>query len=92
MAGEAEEAGFSSRSVMDHFVQIPSVGRDWEPMLDSYTTLGFLAASTERMRLGAMVSGVTYRNIAHLGKIVATLDVLSGGRADLRYRRGLVRP
>ena len=81
VAGEAEEAGFSSLSVMDHFVQIPSVGRDWEPMLDSYTTLGFLAASTERMRLGAMVSGVTYRNIAHLGKIVATLDVLSGGRA-----------
>ena len=67
---EAEEAGFSSLWVMDHFVQIPSVGRDWEPMLDSYTTLGFLAASTERMRLGAMVSGVTYRNIAHLGKIV----------------------
>lgn len=81
VAREAEEAGFSSLWVMDHFVQIPYVGRDWEPMLDSYTTLGFLAASTERMRLGAMVSGVTYRNIAHLGKIVATLDVLSGGRA-----------
>ena len=81
VARQAEEAGFSSLWVMDHFIQIPSIGREWEPMLDSYTTLGFLAASTERIRLGAMVSGVTYRNVAHLGKIVATLDVLSGGRA-----------
>jgi alkanesulfonate monooxygenase SsuD/methylene tetrahydromethanopterin reductase-like flavin-dependent oxidoreductase (luciferase family) len=50
-------------------------------MLESWTTLGFLAAATERVRLGTMVTGITYRNVAHLGKIVATLDVLSGGRA-----------
>jgi predicted kinase len=63
-------------------LQIPVVGRHWEEMLDSYTTLAFLAARTERVRLGTMVTGVTYRNIAHLAKIVATLDVLSGGRAN----------
>jgi F420-dependent oxidoreductase-like protein len=77
----AEEAGFSSLWVMDHLVQIPQVGREWEDMLESYTTLGFLAGVTERIELGVLVTGVTYRNIAHLAKIVATLDVLSGGRA-----------
>jgi len=66
---------------MDHMMQIPSVGPHWEDMLESYTTLSFLAARTSSARLGTMVTGVTYRNIAHLGKIVATLDVLSGGRA-----------
>jgi F420-dependent oxidoreductase-like protein len=81
IAAAAEEAGFTSLWVMDHFLQIPVVGRHWEEMLDSYTTLAFLAARTERVRLGTMVTGVTYRNIAHLAKIVATLDVLSGGRA-----------
>ena len=50
-------------------------------MLESYTTLGFLAGRTSRLRLGTMVTGITYRNVAHLAKIVATLDVLSGGRA-----------
>lgn len=77
----AEEAGFDAMYVMDHFRQIPQVGRAWEDMLESYTTLGYLAACTERMRIGVLVTGVTYRNVAHLGKIVATLDVLSGGRA-----------
>jgi F420-dependent oxidoreductase-like protein len=81
IARAAEAAGFDSLWVMDHFVQIPVVGREWEPMLDSYTTLGYLAGVTERVQLGALVTGVTYRNVAHLGKIVATLDVLSGGRA-----------
>ena len=81
VAVAAEEAGFTSLWVMDHFLQIPRVGRHWEDMLDSYTTLGFLAGRTESIRLGTMVTGVTYRNIAHLAKIVATLDVLSGGRA-----------
>jgi F420-dependent oxidoreductase-like protein len=81
LAAAAEEAGFTSIWVMDHFLQIPPVGRHWEDMLDSYTTLAFLAARTESARLGTMVTGVTYRNIAHLAKIVATLDVLSGGRA-----------
>jgi F420-dependent oxidoreductase-like protein len=81
VARAAEEAGFTSLWVMDHFLQIPSIGREWEDMLDSYTTLGYLAGVTERIRLGTLVTGITYRNIAHLAKIVATLDVLSGGRA-----------
>ena len=81
IAAAAEEAGFTSLWVMDHLLQIPPVGPHWEEMLDSYTTLGFLAARTETVRLGTLVTGVTYRNIAHLAKIVATLDVLSGGRA-----------
>ena len=81
IAGAAEDAGFASVWVMDHFLQIPVAGRHWEDMLDSYTTLPFLAAHTSRVKLGALVTGVTYRNLAHLAKIVATLDVLSGGRA-----------
>ncbi len=81
IARTAEEVGFSSISVMDHFVQIPTVGREWEDMPESTATLGFLAAATSTARLGALVNGVTYRNLAHLAKIVATLDVLSGGRA-----------
>ena len=62
---------------MDHFVQIPQVGREWEDMLESYTTLGYLAGVTSRIRLGTLVTGVTYRNLAHLAKMVATLDVVS---------------
>ncbi len=81
IAVSAEEAGFASLSVMDHMVQIPQVGREWEDMLESTATLGYLAAGTSRLRLGALVTAITYRNIAHVAKIVATLDVLSGGRA-----------
>ena len=81
IAHAAEQAGFTSLWVMDHMLQIPQVGREWEDMLESYTTLGYLAGVTERIRLGALVTGITYRNLAHLAKIVATLDVLSGGRA-----------
>ena len=66
---------------MDHFLQIPQVGREWEDMLESYTTLGYLAGVTERIRLGTLVTGITYRNLAHLAKVVATLDVVSEGRA-----------
>ena len=80
-ARAAEEAGFTSLWVMDHFLQIPQIGREWEDMLESYTTLAYLAGVTERIRLGALVTGVTYRNLGHLAKIVATLDVVSGGRA-----------
>lgn len=80
-AAHAEEAGFDAIYVMDHFRQIPQLGRAWEDFLESYTTLAYLAACTTTVRLGALVTGVTYRNVAHLGKIVATLDVLSGGRA-----------
>lgn len=61
--------------------QIPQVGREWEDMLESHTTLGYLAGVTQQIRLGTLVTGNTYRNIALLAKIVATLDVLSGGRA-----------
>jgi F420-dependent oxidoreductase-like protein len=81
VARRAEEAGFSSLWVMDHFLQIPQLGREWLDMLESYTTLGFLAAHTTGVRIGTLVTGVTYRNVAHLAKIIATLDVLSGGRA-----------
>jgi F420-dependent oxidoreductase-like protein len=81
IAAAAEDAGFASLWVMDHVLQIPFIGREWLDMLESYTTLGFLAGRTSRIRLGTMVTGITYRNVAHLAKIVATLDVLSGGRA-----------
>jgi len=80
IAAAAEQAGFDAIYVMDHFRQIPQAGRAWEDFLESWTTLAYLAACTDRVRLGTLVSGVTYRNVAHLGKIVATLDVLSGGR------------
>ena len=81
IAAEAERAGFDSIWVMDHFMQIPQVGRDWEPMLEAYTALAWLAARTTRVRIGALVTCVTHRNLAHLGKIIASLDVLSEGRA-----------
>ena len=83
MATAAEESGFDSIWVMDHFFQLPPMGGPVAPMLDSYTLLGALAARTSRVRLGAMVTGVTYRNPAHLAKIVTTLDVISAGRAIL---------
>jgi F420-dependent oxidoreductase-like protein len=81
IAAGAEAAGFDAIYVMDHFRQIPQIGRPFEDFLESYTTLAYLAACTDRVRLGALVTGITYRNVAHLGKIVSTLDVLSGGRA-----------
>ena len=83
MATAAEESGFDSVWVMDHFFQLPPMGGPAAPMLDSYTLLGALAARTSTVRLGAMVTGVTYRNPAHLAKIVTTLDVISAGRAIL---------
>lgn len=81
IAAAAEEAGFWELAVMDHFIQIPQVGRPWEDIPEAYTTLGYLAAATRRVRLGTLVTGIAYRNIGLVGKIVATLDVLSGGRA-----------
>ena len=81
IAGAAEQAGFTSIWVMDHYLQIPQVGREWDEMLEAYTTLGFLAGQTTTARLGTLCTGITYRNVAALGKIIATLDVLSGGRA-----------
>jgi F420-dependent oxidoreductase-like protein len=81
VAQAAEAAGLDSLWLMDHVIQIPQVGREWDDILESWTTLGFLAAVTDRVRLGTLVTGITYRNLAHLAKIAATLDVLSGGRA-----------
>ncbi len=81
IAHAAEAAGFSSLWVMDHFIQIPQVGPEWWDMPEAYTTLAFLAGVTRRIKLGTLVTGVGYRNPALLGKMIATLDVLSGGRA-----------
>jgi F420-dependent oxidoreductase-like protein len=81
IAADAERAGFDSLWVMDHVLQLPQLGPVWDPMLESYATLSFLAAATERIRLGVLVSAVTFRNVGHLAKAIATLDVLSGGRA-----------
>lgn len=83
IARTADDVGFSSLWVMDHFFQIPNVGEVDEPMLESYTTLGFLAAHTQQIKLGTMVTGVVYRHPGILIKNVSTLDVLSGGRAYL---------
>lgn len=77
----AEAAGFESLWVMDHMIQIPQVGSAWDPMLESYTTLAYLAAATTTIRLGVLVTASTFRNVGHLAKTLATLDVLSGGRA-----------
>ena len=80
-AKAAEKAGFDLVTVMDHFYQIRGIGPDTEPMMEAYTTLGALAASTSRVKLGTLVTGVTYRNPAILVKQVTTLDVISKGRA-----------
>lgn len=79
----AEQAGFAEFTVMDHYFQMEAMGSADEPMLEAYTTLGYLAALTNRMRLGALVTGVIYRYPGLLAKIVTTLDVLSAGRAQL---------
>lgn len=83
IATTADEAGFYSLWVMDHFFQIHYVGEPEEPMLEGYTTLGFLAGITKKIKLGTLVTGVIYRNPALLVKIITTLDVLSKGRAYL---------
>ncbi|HEY3334570.1 MAG TPA: LLM class F420-dependent oxidoreductase [Candidatus Limnocylindrales bacterium] len=80
---DADDAGFDSIWVMDHFFQIRNVGRPEEPMLEGLTTLGFMAAHSTRARLGLMVGGVHYRVPALWVKATTTLDVLSGGRAWL---------
>ena len=83
LATTAEEAGFDSVWVMDHFFQLPPLGGPDQPMLEAYTLLGALAARTRRVQLGTLVTGVTYRNPGILAKIVTTLDVISRGRAIL---------
>ena len=83
IARDADDVGFDSIWVMDHFIQIRSVGRPEEPMLEGWTTLGFLAAATRKARLGLLVGGVHYRAPGLWIKAATTLDVLSGGRAWL---------
>jgi F420-dependent oxidoreductase-like protein len=82
-AQAAEEGGCSSFTLMDHWFQMEQLATSQDPMLEGYTALGFLAGRTQRIRLSLLVTGVTYRHPGLLAKIVTTLDVLSGGRAQL---------
>ncbi|WP_419996172.1 TIGR03560 family F420-dependent LLM class oxidoreductase [Streptomyces boninensis] len=84
----ADDAGADTVWVADHLLQADPTATPEEPMLEAYTTLGYLAARTERVRLGTMVSAVTYRPAALLIKAVTSLDVLSGGRAWLGVGAG----
>ncbi len=87
-AREAEAAGFDSVFVMDHFYQLPMLGTPDQPMLEAYTALGALATATERVALGTLVTGNTYRNPTLLAKAITTLDVVSQGRAVLGIGTG----
>jgi alkanesulfonate monooxygenase SsuD/methylene tetrahydromethanopterin reductase-like flavin-dependent oxidoreductase (luciferase family)/predicted kinase len=81
VAGAAAEAGLEGIALMDHLIQIPQVGRAWEPIPEPWVTLGMLAGLPAHLRLGTLVSPVTLRAPGVLAKTVATLDALSGGRA-----------
>lgn len=81
MAATAQAVGFRGLALMDHLVQIPQVGREWDNIVEAYTGLAFMAASTSSLQLGTLVTGVTLRNPALLAKVLASLDALSGGRA-----------
>ncbi|MGU3501509.1 LLM class F420-dependent oxidoreductase [Mycobacterium sp. C31M] len=87
-AREAEQAGFDSVFVMDHLYQLPGIGAPEEPMLEAYTALGALATATEKVQLGTLVTGNTYRNPTLLAKEITTLDVISQGRAILGIGTG----
>ncbi|BAX92769.1 LLM class F420-dependent oxidoreductase [Mycobacterium shigaense] len=87
-AQEAEAAGFDSVFLMDHFYQLPMLGDPDQPMLEAYTALGALATATERVQLGTLVTGNTYRKPTLLAKIITTLDVISQGRAILGIGTG----
>lgn len=82
-AKAAEAGGFARFTMMDHYFQMEQFRTAYDPMLEGYTGLGFVAAHTEKMSLGLLVTGVTYRHPGLLAKIVTTLDVLSEGRAFL---------
>lgn len=88
VAAATDAGGFTSLSVMDHFFQMDQYFAADEPMLECYSTLGFLAAVTESVQLRVLVTGVTYRHPGVLAKIVTTVDVLSGGRAELGIGAG----
>jgi alkanesulfonate monooxygenase SsuD/methylene tetrahydromethanopterin reductase-like flavin-dependent oxidoreductase (luciferase family)/predicted kinase len=77
----ADEAGFAGLALMDHLIQIPQVGRAWDPIPEPWVTLGLLAGIDTDLRLGTLVSPVTFRPAGVLAKTAATLDALSGGRA-----------
>ena len=81
LATRADRAGFDSLWMMDHFFQLPMIGPAELNMLEGYTALAFAAGVTKRIKLGTLVTGVTYRHPAVLVKQVTSLDVLSGGRA-----------
>ena len=83
LAQRAEALGVRTLSFMDHYFQMERVAPATDPMLEGYTALGFVAGRTERLRLRLLVGGVTYRHPGLLAKIITTLDVLSGGRAEL---------
>lgn len=87
-AAEADASGFDTVLVMDHFYQLPMLGQPDDYMLECYTLLAGLAAHTTTVRLGALVTGNTYRNPAILAKTVTTLDIVSGGRAQLGIGAG----
>jgi F420-dependent oxidoreductase-like protein len=83
VARTADDGGVTTVTMMDHWFQMEYLGGPAAPMLEGYTSLGFLAGQTERVQLGLLVTGVTYRHPGLLAKVVTTLDVLSGGRAFL---------
>ena len=83
-----DDAGVDVLSLIDHFFGMPFMGPVEAPVLEGYTTLGFLAASTREVELQLLVTGVTYRHPGVLAKVVTTLDVLSGGRATLGIGAG----
>jgi F420-dependent oxidoreductase-like protein len=83
LAGRAEDLGVRTLSFMDHWFQMERAAPADDPMLEGYTALGFVAGRTESLRLRLLVTGVTYRHPGLLAKTVTTLDVLSGGRAEL---------
>ncbi|MDT4920764.1 MAG: hypothetical protein QOI15_1666 [Pseudonocardiales bacterium] len=88
MASAAEAAGIAGIALMDHLIQIPQVEREWSPIPEPWVTLGLLAGLDTRLRLGTLVSPVTFRPAGVTAKVVATLDALSGGRAFLGIGAG----
>ena len=83
LAVRAEAVGVRTMSFMDHYFQMEMMAPAEDPMLEGYTAVGFVAGRTERLRLRLLVTGVTYRHPGLLAKVVTTLDVVSGGRAEL---------